>query len=103
MLERLCLLINLLRDCLQVNVNILFQRKEENIDMYVLVRYDMDNLTCTQFAPNKYPAIGTLSKIFVYNYNFCFQKSDHNVKLSKALSYILRHGAAKEGLQMTEG
>ncbi|XP_067031889.1 tRNA 2'-phosphotransferase 1-like isoform X1 [Acropora muricata] len=31
------------------------------------------------------------------------KKSDHNVKLSKALSYILRHGAAKEGLQMTEG
>ncbi|KAK2567551.1 tRNA 2'-phosphotransferase 1 [Acropora cervicornis] len=30
------------------------------------------------------------------------KKSDHNVKLSKALSYILRHGAAKEGLQMTE-
>ncbi|XP_068682076.1 tRNA 2'-phosphotransferase 1-like isoform X3 [Montipora foliosa] len=30
-------------------------------------------------------------------------KSDHNVKLSRALSYILRHGAAREGLQMTEG
>ena len=30
MLERLGLLINLLRDCLQVNVNILFQRKEEH-------------------------------------------------------------------------
>lgn len=67
----------------------------------------MDNLTCTQFAPNKSPATGTLFchliKILVHNYNFCFQKSDHNVKLSKALSYILRHGAAKEGLQMTEG
>ncbi|XP_068728498.1 tRNA 2'-phosphotransferase 1-like isoform X3 [Montipora capricornis] len=31
------------------------------------------------------------------------RKSDHNVKLSRALSYILRHGAAREGLQMTEG
>lgn len=35
--------------------------------------------------------------------NVLFQKSDHNVKLSRALSYILRHGAAREGLQMTEG
>lgn len=31
------------------------------------------------------------------------QKSNHNIQLSKALSYILRHGAAKEGLQMTQG
>ncbi|CAH3043328.1 unnamed protein product, partial [Pocillopora meandrina] len=27
----------------------------------------------------------------------------HNIQLSKALSYILRHGASKEGLQMSEG
>ncbi|KAJ7380030.1 tRNA 2'-phosphotransferase 1 [Desmophyllum pertusum] len=31
------------------------------------------------------------------------RKSNHNIQLAKALSYILRHGAAKEGLQMTEG
>ena len=30
-------------------------------------------------------------------------QSNHNIQLSKALSYILRHGAAKEGLQMTQG
>lgn len=30
-------------------------------------------------------------------------QSNHNIHLSKALSYILRHGAAKEGLQMTQG
>lgn len=29
--------------------------------------------------------------------------TSYNVQLSKALSYLLRHGAAKEGLQMTEG
>lgn len=30
-------------------------------------------------------------------------QSNHNIQLSKALSFILRHGAAKEGLQMTQG
>lgn len=30
-------------------------------------------------------------------------KRGHNIQLSKALSYILRHGASKEGLQMSEG
>ena len=30
-------------------------------------------------------------------------QSNHNIQLSKALSYILRHGATKEGLQMTQG
>ena len=30
-------------------------------------------------------------------------QSNHNIQLSKALSYILQHGAAKEGLQMTQG
>ncbi|XP_078350271.1 tRNA 2'-phosphotransferase 1-like isoform X3 [Oculina patagonica] len=29
-------------------------------------------------------------------------KRNHNIQLSKALSYILRHGAAKEGLQMSQ-
>lgn len=31
------------------------------------------------------------------------KSSGHSVQLSKALSYILRHGAAKEGLEMSEG
>lgn len=30
-------------------------------------------------------------------------KDDHDVKLSKSLSYILRHGAAKEDIQIDEG
>ena len=35
--------------------------------------------------------------------NNFFQNFKHDVQLSKALSYILRHGAAKEGLHMSEG
>lgn len=32
------------------------------------------------------------------------RKRGHSlIQLSKALSYILRHGASKEGLQMSEG
>lgn len=34
---------------------------------------------------------------------YLFQGTSQDVHLSKALSYILRHGAAKEGLPMSEG
>ncbi|XP_048586209.1 tRNA 2'-phosphotransferase 1 isoform X2 [Nematostella vectensis] len=37
------------------------------------------------------------------NRNHGTRKNSHDIKLSKALSYICRHGAAKEGLQMNFG
>ena len=37
-------------------------------------------------------------------FKYCLsQGTSQDVHLSKALSYILRHGAAKEGLPMSEG
>ena len=41
-------------------------------------------------------------ELLLFKY-YLFQGTSQDVHLSKALSYILRHGAAKEGLPMSEG
>lgn len=41
--------------------------------------------------------------LFTYNYPCLIVEDPPDVKLSKFLSYICRHGAEKEGLQISDG